>query len=162
MCMDFEYMRTINPNYTIEMYKGNEPERVEQGVDGLFEYYTDRDSSNNGTIATYCGEVQSGSWIFGDISVTFFDYRVFEGNHFLFQIMFNSGHDDSYWLYESQDGEVKLHSKGKKPYLSEAKLRKILNPSKAKAPTSKAYQMFIAKARELFELGDWKGEYRDI
>lgn len=40
------------------------------------------------------------------------------------------------------------------------KLRKILNP---KAPSkSIAYKLFIAKAQELFELSDWKGEYRDL
>lgn len=160
--MDFEFFKSLNPNYTIEMWKGNEPERVEQGVDGLFEYYTDRATSTPVTVITYCGEVQSGDWVCGDIGVYLCDFRKFKPNCFTFQILYNSGNDNGYWLYQSRDGEVKLHSHGKKPYLSEAKLRKILNPSKTKAPTSKAYQIFIAKARELFELGDWKGEYRDL
>ena len=48
----------------------------------------------------------------------------------------------------------------KKPYISEAKLRKILNPKNQ--PASKCWKMFHGKAVELFELGDWKGEYRDL
>ena len=48
----------------------------------------------------------------------------------------------------------------KKPYISEAKLRKILNPKNQ--PASKCWKMFHEKAVELFELGDWKGEYRDL
>ena len=29
-------------------------------------------------------------------------------------------------------------------------------------PASKCWKMFHEKAVELFELGDWKGEYRDL
>ena len=48
----------------------------------------------------------------------------------------------------------------KEPYISESKIRKILNPDNQ--PTSNSWKLFHKKAMELFELGDWKGEYRDL
>ena len=70
---------------------------------------------------------------------------------------------NSYWKYENKNGDCGLKVSAccnELPYVSEAKLRKILNP---KAPSeSIAYKLFIAKAQELFELGNWKGEYRDL
>ena len=78
-------------------------------------------------------------------------------------IMYNVGDLESYWLYENWNGKCELKtttSCKKLPYVSESKLRRILNPKTE--PKSIAYTMFITKARELFELGDWKGEYRDL
>ena len=90
------------------------------------------------------------------------DSRQFDGKYHL-AIMHNTGDFNSYWMYENNNGKCGLKVSAccnKPPYVSEAKLRKILN---TKAPSkSIAYKLFIAKAVELFELGDWKGEYRDL
>lgn len=161
--MDFEYLRKIFPNYTIGMYKGNEPRKKRLSVNGdYFNWYDDMSVKHGGFCEEYRGQCVRGEWSFGTETVFVEDSRQFDGKYHL-AIMHNTGDFNSYWMYENNNGKCGLKVSvccNKPPYVSEAKLRKILN---SKAPSkSIAYKLFIAKAQELFELGDWKGEYRDL
>ena len=160
--MDFDYLRKIFPNYTIGMYKGMEPRKKRFSVNGdYFNWYDDMSVKHGGFCEEYHRQYTSGEWNFSTETVFVEDNRQFDGKYYL-AIMHN-GDSDSYWMYENNNGKCSLKVNAicnKPPYISEAKLRRILNP---KAPSkSIAYMLFIAKAQELFELGDWKGEYRDL
>ena len=162
--MDFEYLRKIFPNYTIGMYKGNEPRRtlLSENSD-CFNWYEDMSVKHGGFCEEYRGQCIRGDWNFGSVTIFVNDSRQFVSGKYHLVIMYNIGDVNSYWKYENKNGACGLKVSAccnKLPYVSEAKLRKILNP---KAPSkSIAYKLFIAKAKELFELGDWKGEYRDL
>ena len=158
--MDYEFLHNCFPNYTFAMWQGNEPKNHRLSVNGdYFDEYVDMES--NGCCTSYHDEAVSGDYRFGDYTIFVEDSRMFDGKYMLY-IMHNAGNDSTYWLYRNDNGICHLAyvSTVKKPYVSEAKLRKILNPKNQ--PSSKAWEMFHRKAKELFELGDWKGEYRDL
>jgi len=161
--MDFEYMKKCFPNYTYNMWCGNEPKNHAPCVNGdEFDNYEDMSTPNQGFCQAYHGECINGEWSFEPYRIFVSNTRQFDNNYHL-GIMYNVGDLESYWLYENWNGKCKLKtttSCKKLPYISESKLRRILNPKTE--PKSIAYTMFITKARELFELGDWKGEYRDL
>lgn len=146
----------------LECTKAWSQEKKRFSVNGdYFNWYNDMSVKHGGFCEEYHRQCTSGEWNFSTETVFVEDSRQFDGKYYL-AIMHN-GDSDSYWMYENNNGKCSLKVNAicnKPPYISEAKLRRILNP---KAPSkSIAYMLFIAKAQELFELGDWKGEYRDL
>ena len=83
-------------------------------------------------------------------------------SEYMLHIVHNAGNNSTYWSYRNDNGACHLVYMPyvKEPYISESKIRKILNPNNQ--PMSKSWELFHKKAMELFELGDWKGEYRDL
>ena len=159
--MDYEFLHNCFPNYTLAMWQGNEPKYHTHSINGgYFDKYEDMEGE--GSCQVYNGVAVSGEWSFGHYRIFISDSRQFDGKYML-QIMHNVGNDLVYWVYRNDNGICHLtyiSYATKKPYISEAKLRKILNPKNQ--PTSKCWKLFHKKAMELFELGDWKGEYRDL
>ena len=160
--MSFEYL-CENFSNIIEKRKGNEPWRRRLSVNGdYFNWYEDTSIKGGGFCEEYHGECINGEWSFGSATVFVQDTRQFNGKYY-FAIVFNNGDPTNYWMYTNKNGACDIEVLpccDKPPYVSEVKLRKILNqkePSK-----SIAYKLFIVKAKELFELGDWKGEDRDL
>ena len=158
--MDYEFLRKCFPNYTFAMYQGNEPKNHSPSVNGdYFDNYEDMETSG------YCqvdhDETIYGEWAFDPYRIFIGDSRQFGGGYEI-HIIHNAGDNFTYWEYRNDNGICHLAYEpyAKRPYISEAKLRKILNPKNQ--PTSKCWKMFHEKAIELFELGDWKGEYRDL
>ena len=159
--MDYEFLHSCFPNYTLAMWQGNEPKNHTSSINGdYFDNYEDMEG--NGSCQAYHDVAVSGEWSFGHYRIFISDSRQFDGKYML-HIMHNTGDDSVYWVYRNDNGICRLayiSYATKKPYISEAKLRKILNPKNQ--PGSECCKMFNEKAGELFELGDWRGEYRDL
>ena len=158
--MDYDFLHNCFPNYTLAMWQGNEPKNHKLSVNGdYFDEYVDM--KNNGYCQVYHGEAVGGDYKFGDYTIYIEDNRMFNGEYML-HIVHNAGNNSTYWSYRNDNGACHLVYMPyvKEPYISESKIRKILNPDNQ--PTSKSWELFHKKVMELFELGDWKGEYRDL
>lgn len=167
---DYKWFAGMCANYTIGMFKGNEPQYIEhEGTDGIpFKKWFDRYSKYDGTIVTHGYEVCMGDFGVGNNNSIYFNVDITNPKSYWLEIIHNTGDLKMNWTYHVEDGKATLEydqiACKKKPYVSEAKLRKILD-TKNSNPDGKesiAWKLFIAKAKELFELGDWKGEYRDL
>ena len=147
MNMTYEFLHSVFPNYTKEMYIGNEPKcfRPHINEDSIEEY---DDYPNNGQAHIYHDEL-----IYGD-------YKLAENTTCLIcngmmQIFYNGGESKNCWRWTNENGGTVYGEK----YISEAKLRRLLN---VKKDDSKAWRIFKKKMMELFEEASFKGEYRDL
>lgn len=156
--MDFEFLQKNFSNYTLAMWEGNEPQKRLQSVDNDW-FYVYNDHLHNCSCEIYHGDIVIGDIKILDYTIFVCDYRYSNGGYKL-DILYNNG--ENYWVYSNKNGECSLsyNSTKRKPYISEEKLRKIIYAG-IKRPTV-APIFIMRKARELFELGDWKGEYRDL
>lgn len=160
---DYQYFASFLPNYTIEMFKGNEPQCIDhKGADGVpFKRWVDHYSKYSGSIITHGYDVTQGEYsVSENVRVWFCDQMLVVSN-------ITDDHTTT-WHYTMNHGHSFLSYNKilckKKPYVSEAKLRRILN-TKNINPTgteSVAWKLFKQEVKRLFELGDWKGEYRDL
>lgn len=164
---DYQYFASFLPNYTIEMFKGNEPQCIDhEGVDNVpFKRWVDHYSKYSGSIITHGFDVVAGEYDLNNNNSVWFNSH---DDGYAFSIHHNTGDLKTIWCYEVVNGKATLKydkfACKKKPYVSEAKLRRILN-TKNINPTgteSVAWKIFKQEAKRLFELGDWKGEYRDL
>lgn len=145
--MDYEFLHSVFPNYTKEMYMGNEPKRLLPHINGdSIEEYDDY--PNLGQVQIYHDELTIGSYTLVE-NVTCF---ICNG---MMQIIYNGGLKKNCWAWTNADGGTIYGEK----YISEAKLRRLLN---VKKDDSKAWRIFKKKMMELFEEASFKGEYRDL
>lgn len=143
----YEFLHSVLPNYTKEMYVGNEPKQLLPHVNGgLVEVYDDY--PNNGRVFVYGDELIHGDYKLGTRTDCFIC-----GDRMW--IKHNSGVPEDFWVWDNVNrGEVYGEQ-----YISEAKLRRLLN---VKKDDSKAWRIFRKKMMELFEEASFKGEYRDL
>lgn len=145
--MDYEFLHSIFPNYTKEMYTGNEPKRFLPHINGdSIEEYDDY--PNNGRAHIYHDELIHGDYRLAKNTTCF----ICNG---MMQIIYNGGLEKNCWAWTNADGGTIYGEK----YISEAKLRRLLN---VKKDDSKAWRIFKKKMMELFEEASFKGEYRDL
>ena len=145
--MTYEFLHSVFPNYTKEMYIGNEPKQFHPHINGdSIEEYDDY--PNNGRANIYNGELIYGDYKLAE-NVTCF---ICNG---VMQIIYNGGESKNCWGWTNASGGTVCGEQ----YISEAKLRRLLN---VKKDDSKAWRIFKKKMIELFEEASFKGEYRDL
>ena len=76
--MDYEFLRKCFPNYTLDMYQGNEPKNHSPSVNGdYFDNYEDMETS--GYCQVYHDEAIYGEWAFDPYRIFIGDSRQFGG-----------------------------------------------------------------------------------
>ena len=104
--MDYEFLHSCFPNYTLAMWQGNKPKNHTSSINGdYFDKYEDMEGK--GSCQVYNGVAVSGEWSFGHYRIFISDSRQFDGKYML-HIMHNTGDDSVYWVYRNDNGICRL------------------------------------------------------
>lgn len=152
--MDYNFLHSIFPNYTLSMYQGNEPSNpnFSTHISGSpiqhwsWEYgCADTYLSENGYVIINA-DVKLPSelhvFICGDrLEMSYIPYIA----------------DDKYWKW-SNDENGNLTMVGYKHFIPEAKIRRMMNKE---LPDSVIWRLIKERMCELFEAAEYKGDYRE-
>lgn len=152
--MDYEFLHSVFPNYTLEMWKGNEPsilkyhERVNGG-------YSQKWSWEYGLAETY-EENNQVNIISADVGLPS-GLNVFICGDFL-ELSYNPiTLENKYWAWTNKDGGI-FRMNGYKYVIPEAKIRRMM---RKEIPDCVIWRLIKERMWELFEAAEYKGDYRE-
>lgn len=152
--MDYNFLHSIFPNYTLSMYQGNKPSNPNHSthVSGSPVQHW---SWEYGCADTYLGE--NGYVIINaDVKLPS-ELHVFICGNRLEMSYIPYIADDKYWKW-TNDENGNLTMVGYKHFIPEAKIRRMMNKE---LPDSVIWRLIKERMWELFETAEYKGDYRE-
>lgn len=152
--MDYNFLHSIFPNYTLPMYQGNEPSNPNHSthISGSpIQHW----SWEYGCADTYLGE--NGYVIINaDVKLPS-ELHVFICCDRLELVYIPYIADDKYWKWTNKNnGELTI--RGYKYAVPETKIRRMMNKQ---LPDSVIWRLIKERMWELFEAAEYKGDYRE-
>lgn len=152
--MDYNFLHSIFPNYTLSMYQGNEPSNPNHSthISGSpIQHW----SWEHGCADTYLDEngyviINADVKLPSELHVFICGNRL-EMSHIPYIA------DDKYWKW-TNDENGNLTMVGYKHFIPEAKIRRMMNKE---LPDSVIWRLIKERMWELFESAEYKGDYRE-
>lgn len=152
--MDYNFLHSIFPNYTLSMYQGNEPSNPNHSThisDSPIQHW----SWEYGCADTYLDE--NGYVIINaDVKLPS-ELHVFICGDRLEMSYIPYIADNKYWKW-TNDENGNLIMVGYKHFIPEAKIRRMMNKE---LPDSVIWRLIKERMWELFESAEYKGDYRE-
>lgn len=152
--MDYNFLHSIFPYYTLKMYQGNEPSNPNYSIHvsgAPIQHW----SWEYGCADTYCGD--NGYVILNaDVKLPSELHVFICGDHLeLSYIPYIA--DDKYWKWTNDNGG-NLWMRGYKHAIPEDKIRRMMSKE---LPDSLIWRLIKERMWELFETAEYKGDYRE-
>lgn len=152
--MDYNFLHSIFPNYTLSMYQGNEPSNPNYSIHisgSPIQHW----SWEYGSADTYCGE--NGYEIINASVKLPSELDVFICVDILWLTYIPYIADDKYWKWPNENSGD-LWMRGYKHIIPEAKIRRMMSKE---IPDCLIWRLIKDKMWKLFEAADYKGDYRE-